>query len=98
MPLSSSSKTKTEPEVIILRSESMRRRVTRGIIPRRAASKMRRASPVVSIQPDQCGSVHVEEEPWLLVWDSGVTTCVVALHGESIESGRDDEGTERRRE
>src|SRR6266404_4401950 len=71
MPLSSSSKTKTDPEVIIFRSESTRRRVTRGIRPRRAASRMRRASPVVSIQPDQGGSVHVVDEPWPLPWESG---------------------------
>lgn len=70
MPLSSSSKTKTEPEVIILRSASTRRRVTRGIIPRRAASRMSSASPVVSMKPVHGGSVQLlappleEEECW----------------------------------
>jgi len=32
---------------------------------------MSRASPVVSIQPDQGGSVHVVDEPWVLLWESG---------------------------
>src|ERR1700722_8094852 len=68
MPLSSSSKTKTEPEVIILRSESTRRRVTRGMRPLRAASRMRSASPVVSIHPDQGGSVHVDAGWLVVVW------------------------------
>ena len=48
--------------MIILRSESTRRRVTRGMRPRRAASRMMRASPVVSIQPHQGGSVHEDVE------------------------------------
>lgn len=56
IPLSSSSKTKTEPEAIILRSESTSLRVTLGMTPRLAASSMRRASPVVAIQPVQGGS------------------------------------------
>ena len=59
MPLSPSSKMSTEPDVIILRSESTKRRVTRGMKPRLAASRMSRASPVVSIHPDQGGSVQV---------------------------------------
>lgn len=66
IPLSSSSNTKTEPDVIILRSESTSRRVTLGISPLRAASRMRRASPVVSIQPHQGGSVQVWDGCWLL--------------------------------
>ena len=41
MPFSSSSKTKTEPEVITLRSESMRQRVTRLINQRGATSRMK---------------------------------------------------------
>lgn len=58
IPDSSSSNTKTDPDVIILRSESTSRRVTRGMRPRRAASRMSRASPVVSIHPLHGGSGH----------------------------------------
>jgi len=60
IPDSSSSNTNTEPEVIILRSESTSLRVTRGMRPRRAASRMSRASPVVSIHPHHGGSGHPE--------------------------------------
>lgn len=56
MPDSSSSKTKTEPDAIILRSLSTSRRVTLGMTPRRAASSMSSASPVVAIHPVQGGS------------------------------------------
>ncbi len=63
MPDSSSSKTKTAPDAIMRRSASTRRRVTRGMRPRRAASRMRSASRVVSIHPHQGGSVHVVPLP-----------------------------------
>lgn len=72
--------------------------MTRGIIPRRAASRMSRASPVVSIQPDQGGSVHVVDEPWVLLWESGGDDMrgVVVLHGEQMGSGGHVVGSERR--
>lgn len=54
---------------IELTSGSRRRRVTRGIKPRRAVED--KESPIVSIQPDQGGSVHIiVDEPWSLPWES----------------------------
>jgi hypothetical protein len=61
--LSTSSKTRTDPEVVIFGSESTKRRIR----PLRVASRMRkRASPVVSIHPDQGGSGEVDEACSLL--------------------------------
>jgi len=58
IPLSSSSKTNTLPLLISLRSRSARRRVTLGIILLRAASRISKASSVVSMNPQNGGSVH----------------------------------------
>ena len=56
IPLSCSSKTNTAPLWTIPRSRSINRRVTRGIMPRLAASKTSRASKVVSMYPRNGGS------------------------------------------
>jgi hypothetical protein len=58
IPLSSSSKTNTLPLWMSLRSRSASLRVTRGMSRLRAASRIKRASSVVSRNPTHGGSVH----------------------------------------
>lgn len=58
IPLSSSSKTNTLPLLMSLRSRSASRRVTLGMSRRRAASRIKSASSVVSRNPTHGGSVH----------------------------------------